>query len=494
METNKEYIIGLDIGTTSMKASIFTSKGRFVSSESIEYPIIHPRPDWAEQDPEIIYQAALDSIRLSIIKAGIDSRNLIGIGISSAMHSLIAVDENGALLTNSIIWADNRSVDYVNELKKGKGHEIYLRTGTPIHPMSPLSKILWFKGERPDLFAQARRWISIKEYVTWKWFNQYFVDYSIASTTGLFNLNDLDWDKGALQLAGIDRKQLSEPVATTAVFRGIAPAAATYMGIPADLPVVAGASDGVLANLGVGAIDEGEVAVTIGTSGAIRTVVKEPLTDIKGRTFCYALTEDKWVIGGPVNNGGVALRWFRDQFGSEETEEAKLTGNDVYEVMVKAAERTPAGAAGLLFLPYLTGERAPHWDANTRGSFFGMTLTHTRAHFIRAVLEGVVFAVHSVGEVLEELAGESKEIRVSGGFARSNVWRQITADIFDQTVIVAESHESSGLGAAVLVLYALGHIDSLSKVKEMVHISEEQHSIPENTAVYGELFPIYKNL
>ena len=147
MESNKKYVMGLDIGTTSMKASIFTSNGRFVFSESVEYPIIHPRPDWAEQDPEVIYQAALNSIRFVIIKAGIDSKHLIGIGISSAMHSLIAVDEEGALLTNSIIWADNRSVDYVNKLKKENGHDIYLRTGTPIHPMSPLSKILWFKGE-----------------------------------------------------------------------------------------------------------------------------------------------------------------------------------------------------------------------------------------------------------------------------------------------------------------------------------------------------------
>jgi len=494
MESNKKYVLGLDIGTTSTKATIFTITGRFVGSEFVEYPIIHPRPDWAEQDPKVIYQAVLDSIRLVIKNTFINHEELIGIGISSAMHSLIAVGKDGSLLTNSIIWADNRSVSYVNKLKAGNGHDIYMRTGTPIHPMSPLSKILWFKGEQPELFESVQMWISIKEYVTWRWFNQYFVDYSIASTTGLFNLEQLEWDKEALNLSGITERQLSRPVPTTAIFTGMNKSAAEYMGISESIPVIAGASDGVLANLGVGAIDEGEVAVTIGTSGAIRTIVDKPLTDIKGRTFCYALTEDKWVIGGPVNNGGVALRWFRDQFGFQDAEEARLSGTDVYDVMVNIAAKVPAGSSGLLFLPYLTGERAPHWDANSRGTFFGISLTHKREHFIRAVMEGVVLAVQSVGDVLEELSGKSKEIRVSGGFARSVLWRQIMADVFDQKVVVPESHESSGLGASVLVLYALGYIENLSAVKQMVHVADNQQPIAENVKVYKELSPIYKSL
>ena len=494
MEHRTQFVLGLDIGTTSTKATIFTEKGRFIFSESIEYPIIHPNPDWAEQDPTVIYQAVLDSIRSVILKSGIQSTDLIGMGLSSAMHSLIAIDEEGGLLTNSIIWADNRSVDYANRLKNENGHEIYLRTGTPIHPMSPLSKLLWYKDEQPDLFAKAVKWISIKEYITWKWFKQYFVDYSIASTTGLFNLEHLEWDREVLELIGITKEQLSDPVPTTSVYKGMDPVAAEYMGISADLSIIAGASDGVLANLGVGAIEEGEIAVTIGTSGAIRTVVSKPLTDPKGRTFCYALTEDKWVIGGPVNNGGIALRWFRDQFGKQEKELARLAEADVYEMMVNAASGTPTGSDGLIFLPYLAGERAPHWNANTRGVFFGISLNHTREHFIRAVLEGVVYAVHSVGQILEELNGISKEIRISGGFAQSPLWRQIMADVFDQTVVVPESHESSGLGAAVLVLYALGRIESLTQVKEMVHINETQPSIQENVAVYRELFPIYSSL
>ncbi|RFU69473.1 gluconate kinase [Peribacillus saganii] len=483
----------MDIGTTSTKATIFTESGRFVSSHSIEYPIIHPKPDWAEQDPSVIYLAVLNSIRSAIIKADIHGTQLIGIGISSAMHSLIAVDQEGELLTNSIIWADNRSIDYVRKLKEDlNGHQIYMRTGTPIHPMSPLSKLLWMKGERPDIFAKAAKWISIKEYITWKWFHTYFVDYSIASTTGLFNLNELEWDQDVLTLLGIDKEKLSQPVPTTAVYQGMDRDAADFMGIPADIPIVAGASDGVLANLGVGAIEEGELAVTIGTSGAIRTVVSQPLTDPEGRTFCYALSEDKWVIGGPVNNGGIALRWFKDQFVSYEN--AIPTEKDSFEALIDSASDIPAGAQGLLFLPYLTGERAPHWNADARGVFFGISLAHQKEHFVRSVMEGVAYAVYSVGKVLNSLAGSSKVIRVSGGFARSDIWRQIVADVFDESVVVPESHESSGLGAAVLTLYALGHIDSLEKVKEMVHVSAVQNAISENAAIYRELFGVYERV
>ena len=491
----KSYVIGLDIGTTSTKATMFTLKGNIVSSASVGYPILHPKADWAEQDPDVIYQSVVDSVRQLMEKTEIDPLQLLGIGLSSAMHSLIAMDKDGHRLTNSIIWADNRSVEYADKLKKEwDGHEIYLRTGTPIHPMSPLSKLIWMREELPELFAMANKWISIKEYITWRWFHQYVVDYSIASTSGLFNLEQLDWDEKVLELIGITKEHLSTPVPTTEILQGLPQTIADSMNIPSDLPIVIGASDGVLANLGVGAIGKGEYAVTIGTSGAIRTVVDQPITDPLGRTFCYALTDQHWVIGGPINNGGIALRWFKEQFAQKEIEKAEELGKDPYDVMIEQTEQVSAGADGLIFLPYLSGERAPHWNANTRGVFFGMTLTHKREHFIRAVLEGVVYAVYSVGKALTDLTGESKGLRVSGGFARSHTWRQIMADVFGTDVYVPESHESSGLGAAFLTMYALGEIDSLAKVKELIHLTTTQTPIIENTAVYQELHQVYDNL
>lgn len=489
------YFIGLDIGTTSTKAIVFTPSGAVRGVGNVDYPLLVPQPSWAEQDPETIFAAVISALKTAIEKADVDKRAIGGIGFSTAMHSLIAVDHQGSPLTHSIIWADNRSTSQVNQLKQvGVGHSIYLATGTPIHPMSPLPKIMWLREQAPDTFRKAAKFISIKEYVIHRLFGQYVVDYSIASATGLFHLRKLDWDEDALQVAGITRQQLSEPVPTTHILRGMKIRYAEEIGLDADTPFVVGASDGVLANLGIGAIDQGQVAITIGTSGAVRTVVPEPITDPKGRTFCYVLTENHWVIGGPSNNGGIMLRWFRDEFSWPEVEKAKQMGVDPYDVMIEAAEHVPAGAEGLLFLPFLSGERAPYWNAQARGSFFGIGLHHKREHFIRAVLEGILFSVYSIGIALRDLAGGATEIRASGGFARSRQWRQIMSDMFGYEVLIPESHESSSFGAALLAMHALGALNDLHDVKNMIHISHRHEPNLERSSTYLQLFYIYERV
>lgn len=489
------YFIGLDIGTTSTKAIVFTPSGAVRGVGNVDYPLLVPQPSWAEQDPETIFAAVISALKTAIEKADVDKRAIGGIGFSTAMHSLIAVDHQGSPLTHSIIWADNRSTSQVDQLKQdGVGHSIYLATGTPIHPMSPLPKIMWLREQAPDTFRKAAKFISIKEYVIHRLFGQYVVDYSIASATGLFHLRKLDWDENALQVAGITRQQLSEPVPTTHILRGMKIRYAEEIGLDADTPFVVGASDGVLANLGIGAIDQGQVAITIGTSGAVRTVVPEPITDPKGRTFCYLLTENHWVIGGPSNNGGIMLRWFRDEFSWPEVEKAKQMGVDPYDVMIEAAEHVPAGAEGLLFLPFLSGERAPYWNAQARGSFFGIGLHHKREHFIRAVLEGILFSVYSIGIALRDLAGGATEIRASGGFARSRQWRQIMSDMFGYEVLIPESHESSSYGAALLAMHALGALNDLHDVKNMIHISHRHEPNLERSSTYLQLFYIYERV
>ncbi len=380
-----------------------------LAKHSVHYDLIQPKPAWAEQDPEHILEAVIGSIRGAVTKAGLSPDNLLAIGISTAMHSLIAVDQNGGLLTKSIIWADNRSAEQSKRiLKEMNGFDIYKRTGTPIHPMSPLSKIVWMKEQDKETFAKTAKFISMKEYILHEFFGTYVVDYSIASATGLFRLDTLSWDEEALRIAGIREDQLSDIVPTTHQLRGLAPEIAARMGIHADTPFIIGANDGVLANLGVGAIGKGEVAVTIGTSGAVRSVTDAPIMDEKARTFCYALTDKHWVIGGPTNNGGIMLRWLRDEFASPEVETAKRLGIDPYDLMIDIADKVPAGSEGLLFLPFLSGERAPFWNPNARGTFFGISLRHKREHFIRAVLEGVIMSVFSIGVALRDLAGPQK--------------------------------------------------------------------------------------
>jgi gluconokinase len=357
--------------------------------------------------------------------------------------------------------------------------------------MSPLAKITWLKSDHHELFAKASKFIGIKEYVFYKLFHEYIIDYSIASATGLFNLEQLAWDKEALQVAGISEAQLSKPVPTTFVKRGLKQELAAELGLSSDTPFIIGASDGVLSNLGVGAIDRGVVAVTIGTSGAIRTVTNRPVTDPKGRIFCYALTENHWVVGGPVNNGGMTFRWVRDELASSEVETAKRLGIDPYDVLTKIASRVKPGADGLLFHPYLAGERAPLWNANARGSFFGLGLHHKKEHMIRAVLEGVIFNLYTVMLALQELIGVPNKIHATGGFARSDLWRQMLADIFNHEVIIPESFESSCLGAIVLGMYALGKIDDFTIISEWIGTTHAHQPKEENVEIYEDLIPIF---
>lgn len=491
MSTAK-YMIGVDIGTTSTKAVLFEEDGKIVAQGGAEYPLHTPVPSIAEQDPDQLFRAVIDSVRQTMDKSSVAPEDILFVSFSSAMHSMLVVDKEGKPITQCMTWADNRSAAYSRQLQKEKkGHEIYMRTGTPIHPMSPLTKIMWITHDRKDIANAAYKYISIKEYIFLKLFGEYVADHSMASATGLMNLKELDWDQEALETAGITRDHLSTLVPTTHVMHGLHATYAIEMGLIESTPFVLGASDGVLSNLGVNAIEPGVVAVTIGTSGAIRTVTDKPVTDPKGRFFCYALTEDKWVVGGPVNNGGIIFRWIRDEFAASEVETAKRLGLSAYDVLTRIAEKVHPGADGLLFHPYLSGERAPLWNPDARGSFFGLALHHKKEHMIRAALEGVLFNLYTVMLAVEEQIGVPKKIHATGGFARSELWRQMMADIFDQTVVVPESIESSCLGAAVLGLYALKRIDSLDEVSKMIGTTYEHKPYKEHVAIYRELLPIY---
>jgi gluconokinase len=487
-----KYMIGVDIGTTSTKAVVFTITGQIVAQHALEYPVISIVPGMAEQAPPQIYEAVLDAIGGAVREAHAAADDIAFVSFSAAMHSVMAIDAQGALLTNSIIWADNRAADWAQRIRADfDGHAIYLRTGTPIHPMSPLCKLMWLRHEQTGIFARAARFAGIKEYVFFRLFGRWLIDHSIASATGMFNLRQLAWDEQALKLVGVSPAQLSEPVASTFCVRGLSPDVAQRIGLSAATPFVIGANDGVLSNLGVDAIRPGQVAVTIGTSGAIRAVVDKPIIDPAGRTFCYALTERHWVVGGPVNNGGNVFQWVRDVLASSEAELARQAGIDPYEVLTEMAEQVAPGAEGLLFHPYLAGERAPLWNADLRGSFFGLGLHHRKDHMIRAALEGVIFNLHGILPAVEDLIGPATCIMATGGFAHSALWRQIMADIFDREVVVPESVESSCLGAAVLGLYALKMVASLDVVSTMIGATHRHYPIAENVAVYARLRPIF---
>jgi gluconokinase len=489
------FFIGVDIGTTSTKAIVFSAAGRIKGISSKGYEILVPQPDWAEQDPAAILAAVIAAVREAVDAAAVAGRDIAAVGFSAATHSLIALDADHQPLTKSLIWADNRSLAQAERLKQSTAApHLYRRTGSPIHPVSVLTKLMWLRESEPQTFSRAAKFVSVKEYVFYHLFKQYIVDYSIASATGLLNIERRNWDEEALTLAGISRGQLSELVPTTHVVRGLQAPYAEAMGLAPDVPVVVGANDGALANVGVGAVTPGECALTIGTSGAVRTVTRQPIIDPQARTFCYALTENHWVIGGPTNNGGIVLRWLRDQFCAPEVEQARRLGVEPYEVMIQAAAQVPAGAEGLLCLPYLSGERAPYWNAKARGVFYGMGLHHQRAHFIRAVLEGILFNVYSVRVALQEVTGAAGPIRISGGFARSPIWRQMLADLFGAVVLMPEVYEASGYGAAVLAMHAVGAMADVAEVLPTIRITAQHQPDVALARFYHRLFTLYHRL
>ncbi|MGF1482549.1 MAG: gluconokinase [Cyanophyceae cyanobacterium] len=488
----QRYVVGIDIGTTSTKTVLFTQQGTVVQEHSIGYPLLSPTPDVAEQDPDEILAAVTTTVRQVIQESQINPASILCLSFSAAMHSLIAVDAEGKPLTRSLTWADNRSVAWAERIKQQQGRKIYQRTGVPVHPMSPFIKLVWLRHEQSELFQKAAKFVSIKEYVFYQLFGEYVVDYSIASASGLLNLTELTWDREALTIAGITQNHLSELVPTTYVVQPL-PTGARRLGVEAKTPVVIGASDGVLSSVGVGAIAPGVVAVTVGTSGAVRAVVDRPLTDTQERLFCYAFTKNYWTVGGAVNNGGVALRWVRNQLTDTEVRAAERLGKNPYELITMLAETVPAGSEGLIFHPYLLGERSPIWNADARGSYFGLNINHSKAHLVRAVLEGIVYNLFLVLEALEDAIGAATRIQATGGFARSSLWRQMMADVFNRQVIVPKSFQSSALGAAVLGLYALNNLSSL-EVSSMIGETYQQKPIPRNVAMYQKILPLYKSL
>ncbi|MBW4484415.1 MAG: gluconokinase [Tildeniella torsiva UHER 1998/13D] len=493
--TNQNYIIGVDIGTTSTKSVLFTEAGQVVGKALVTYPLYTPNVATAEQDPEEIFAAVVKTVRGLVDAHALAPAQVLGLCFSSAMHSLILVDAADQPLTRSITWADNRSAGWEKRIKNDmNGHAVYRRTGMPLHPMSPLVKLTWLRHEQPELFQQAARFISIKEFVFYRLLGRYVVDHSIATAMGLLNLETLDWDPEALAIAGVSLASLSELVPTTAVLTGLKPTMAEAMGLRVETPLIAGASDGVLSNLGVGAISPGLVAVTVGTSGAVRAVVDRPMTDPQERLFCYPLTEHHWVIGGAVNNGGIALRWVRDQLADAEVATAKRLGQDVYSLLMTMAGTVSPGSEGLLFHPYLMGERSPLWNANARASFFGLSVKHTKSHLVRSVLEGIVYNLYLVLKALEAFAGPATLIQATGGFAESALWRQMMADIFNREVTIPEHYESSCLGAAVLGLYALGRVPSLEAVTTMIGETYRHQPIAENVTAYQKILPLFEHL
>ncbi|CAN5320217.1 gluconokinase [soil metagenome] len=476
-----DYVLGIDIGTGSVKAVAVDLQCRSFEVSQQHYCFSTPKPGYHEQNPEEIWDAFKISLKNIIDKIGSQP---LALGLSSAMHSLVCVDGHGQALAPMMTWADNRSLQIAKNLRgSAEGIAIYKATGTPLHAMSPLCKIIWLRENDVTLFKQAYKFISIKEYIWHQLFGRFEVDHSVASGMGLFNIHNLTWHPEALEMAGIDAEKLSRPVPTdhTVILDGN-----QLDFIKTAIPFIIGASDGCLANLGSMATKTGLASITIGTSGAVRVTSSKALPNETAMTFSYILDQETFVCGGPINNGGIALQWWlKNNIGPN------ISKND-YELAFQQIAVIPAGSDGLIFLPYLSGERAPIWDSESCGNFFGVKLQHTNAHFTRAVLEGICYALKDVLDAVQQNSEPITQINISGGFVSSAVWVQTLADITGKKLAVVQTGDASAVGAAFMAMKSAGLIDQYPASGTADQPAYEPD--PANTAIYSKGFTIYKQL
>ncbi|MFI7603193.1 gluconokinase [Actinoplanes sp. NPDC049681] len=488
-----DVVIGIDTGTTATKAVAAGMDGEVRVVTSVHYPLSVPGPGRAELDPGRLRDAAVQALIAVAKQCRERGDRVLAVSLSAFLHGLVPMDADGNPAGPLITWADNRSSRQSEAIaESGRAKALQARTGTPVHPMAPLAKLAWWRAEDPAVLRDTPRWGGVKEVVLSGLAREGFVvDLSVASGTGLYDIHERHWDPEALDIAGIDAGRLAEVVPTTTAL-ALRAEVASAAGLPPGTPLIIGAADGPLANLGVGATPAGVAAVSLGTSGALRTVVDAPAADRAGRLFCYALTEDRWVLGGAINNAGSVVRW-AGQTMAEGFDRPAAEGEDAdvrdAALLVEAAS-APAGSDGLLCLPYLLGERAPWWRGGMRGAYLGLRREHGRPHLVRAAVEGVCQQLALVRDTFATEGIPMTEVRATGGAVASELWVGVLAAALDLPVAVADTPEGTALGACLLGLHAIGDLPDLDRAAALVDITAHTRPDPEDAALYKRLRPL----
>ena len=485
--------IGVDVGTTGVRAIAYTAEGKQMASTDAFYPLETPQYDRAEQNPHQIYDAVKEVIRGTV--SGLQYKIVTNSGnaLRTVMHSFIPQDKNFQLVGPMMTWADSRAAAEVAEMEKdSRCMAFYYRTGCPLHACYPLAKIRWTKKYETDVASDMERIGSIKDFIFRELTGEWVVDKSVASSSGLYNAQEECWDADILDYLEISEKHLPQVVSTT-YKNALLGSVAKELGLAEGLPVVIGATDGVLVNVGIGAVTPGQLSCTIGTSGAIRMLTEKPRMDEKRRTWCYNLTDDMWVAGGAINNGGIILRWMRDRICHLHGTQMEQLDVDPYDLMTMKAKHVPPGSGGLILMPFFTGERAPYWNSDLRGAFIGLSLNHSRSYMIRATMEGICYSLLCVLEALREFETVSS-IRVSGSFTKSELWLQILADVLGEDISLPTNSEGAAFGAAVLGFIADGTLSSIKDTASLVKVEEIYKAKADHRVVYEKLFSIYSSL
>ncbi|UBM57342.1 gluconokinase [Marinilongibacter aquaticus] len=492
MDKKQAAILTVDLGTSSTKVICFDYSGREVFFQKGSYPTFHPSAGRSEQDPEQVFITVLFLLKSVLNNPQFTKTYAVqALVFSSAMHSVVPVDQNGVPLNNAIIWSDNRAGEMANTLwHSDLGKKLYARTGTPVHAMSPLLKIKWFKENDPGKFEKTAKFISLKEYIVYQLTGEYYVDYSLASATGIFNLEQRQWDSEALAYLALDESYFSQAVPIYFSELKIKPQLLSSLKLSANTKMIIGSSDGCLASLCMQEIQEDRAVVSVTSSGAVRVFGKSAIKDKRGRFFNYVLDDDWFISGGPTNNGGVALEWVAKALVRKGTEKSMERHLDNFQ---NDAEKVEIGANGLVFLPYIQGERAPIWDSNARGTLFGLNIVHEPKHIIRATVEGVLFEIFSIANAIKEYR-ELKCLYLNGYYASHPLWSSIICNLFGLPVKKSKYIHNSNLGAAMVALVALGEYKNLSEALEVVPPVVKLYPNAEKTALYARYYAIFEQL
>jgi len=492
------YMLGIDVGTTGTRAIVVRPDGHVIGAATGDHqPMRMPRPGWAEQDPEDWWGATVVAVRAALAAAGVTGADIAAVGLSGQMHGVVLLDQTRAVLRPSLIWCDQRSQAQCDWITDQVGAERLIQlVSNPALTGFSAPKILWVRDNEPGMFERAAHFLLPKDYIRLRLTGEFATDVSDASGTLLFDVTNRRWSQEMLGALELDSRLLPRAYESPEITGQIARETALVTGLKTGTPVVGGGGDQASSAVGNGIVLPGLTSATLGTSGVIFAFTEAPTLDPQGRihTFCHAVP-GKWHVMGVTQGAGLSLRWFREHFGMSEAWLAKQTGVDPYDLLIAQAAKVPPGSEGLLWLPYLMGERTPHLDARARGMWFGLTAAHTRGHLIRSILEGVAFSLRDSLEIFKELGIPVEQIRASGGGSRSFFWRQIQTDIYGKELVTLRTSEGSALGAALLAGVGAKIYSSVEEsAREAIQIRERMAPFAANVREYDRFYQIYRSL
>ena len=486
--SNKKLFLGLDVSTTGSKALLVDGQGQVVSSATTPHPISIPHPLWSEQDPHDWWQSSQQSIRKAMAEVGAQGADILAIGLTGQMHGLVLLDAQNRVLRPAILWNDQRTALECEEITEKVGFERLLHlTGNKALTGFTAPKILWVRKHEPNVYEKIAHVLLPKDYVRFRLSGDYAVDKADGAGMLLFDLQKRDFSKEVLEALDIPSQWMPRAYEGPEVTGRVTAEAAKETGLAPGTPIVGGGGDQAAQAVGVGAVTPGIVALTLGTSGVVFATTPGPFIEPEGRlhAFCHSVP-GAWHFMGVMLSAAGSLQWYRDT----------LAEGEPFDALLAPAKAIPAGSDGLFFLPYLTGERTPHPDPLARAAFVGLTVRHTRNHMSRAVLEGVAFGLRDSMELIRQAGmGAIQQVRISGGGAKSPLWRQILADVMDAELITVNTTEGAAFGAALLAGVGAGHWKSVQESCQIA-IQTVESTQPHSAAVrmYAELYPLYKAL